>query len=39
MDDLDDDFCSIPTQEVAMGSVYIEVDYSKKNNLKKGKKK
>ena len=39
MDDLDDDFCDIPTQEVAMGNVYAEVDYSKKKKSKKGKKK
>ena len=31
-DDLDDDFWGIPTQEVAMGNVFEEVDYSKKKS-------
>ena len=31
-DDLDDDFWGIPTQEVAMGNVFEEVDYSKKES-------
>ena len=39
MDDLDDDFCGIPRQEVAMGTVYAEVDYSKKKKSKKDKRK
>ena len=30
---------AVPTQEVAMGDVYAQVDYSKKKKSKKGKKK
>ena len=30
---------AVPTQEVAMGNVYAQVDYSKKKMSKKSKKK
>ena len=39
MDALDGDFCNIPRQEVAIGDVYAQVDYSKKKKSKKDKKK